>query len=200
VRIVILSEARLERLGPREAGVTATDDRQIDARIDPNVVAGLYHEHAPELRRFVAGVLRNADLADEVLQNTFVKATEAGHTAREKTLKGWLFRVAFHEALALRRRRGVENKAIQTLGYVVRPAEMAVETPAEMAGRRETIAKIRSALERLPADQREVVRRRIYEQEKFAAIARELDVPLGTVLTRMRSALAKLRQWLDGSA
>ncbi len=178
------------RIHPSDSGVTATDG----PRIDPALVAVLYQEHAVELRWFVLGVVRSADLADEVLQNTFVKAAESGHTAQEATLKGWLFRVALHEALALRRRAKVEGRAVQVLGEVHPPP---VETPPQAAGRRETIAQVRSALEQLPREQLEVVRRRIYEQKTFAAIASELDVPLGTVLTRMRSALAKLRRWLD---
>ncbi|MCA9247413.1 MAG: hypothetical protein KDA42_09870, partial [Planctomycetales bacterium] len=44
----------------------------------------------------------------------------------------------------------------------------------------------------LPSEQREVVRMRIYEEKKFAEIAAELELPLGTVLTRMRLALKKL--------
>jgi RNA polymerase sigma-70 factor, ECF subfamily len=180
----------LEQTCHREHGLTATDDQ----RLDPAVVAALYQEHSAELRWFVLGVVRRRDMADEVLQNTFVKVTESGHTARKPTLKGWLFRVALHEALALRRQGVVECKAVQVLAEV---APQAVETTQQVVSRRETIAQVRLALEQLPAHQREVVRLRIYEQKKFAVIARELKVPLGTVLTRMRSALAKLRQRLD---
>ena len=68
-------------------------------------VVSLYETHGEELRRFVLGVVRDPDLTGDVMQATFSKALELGHTARPETLKGWLFRVAFHEALASRRRR-----------------------------------------------------------------------------------------------
>ena len=71
----------------------------------PDPVASLYAALAPELRRFVLGVVRDPELADDVMQATFVKAIEQGHEARAETARGWLFRVAFHEALAARRRR-----------------------------------------------------------------------------------------------
>jgi RNA polymerase sigma-70 factor (ECF subfamily) len=61
----------------------------------------------------------------------------------------------------------------------------------------ETVQRVRAAVEQLPDEQREVVRLRMGEQKKFAEIARELRLPLGTVLSRMQLALAKLRKSLE---
>ena len=55
---------------------------------------------------------------------------------------------------------------------------------------------VKEVLESLPDEQRRVVRMRIYEEKTFAAIAAELNAPLGTVLTRMRLALKKLADHL----
>src|SRR6185437_1276397 len=74
-------------------------------------VASLYETHGEELRRFVLGVVRDPDLTGDVMQATFSKALELGHTARPETLQGWLFRVALHEALASRRRRRSGDRA-----------------------------------------------------------------------------------------
>jgi RNA polymerase sigma-70 factor (ECF subfamily) len=63
----------------------------------------------------------------------------------------------------------------------------------------EAIEQVRVALDRLPPRLREIVRLRIYEEKTFAAIAEELNIPLGTALTRMRTALQQLRLTLaDG--
>src|SRR5580658_5361744 len=91
------------------------NERDEPTRIDPAIVAGLFVEHADELRRFLQGVLRNHDQASDVLQVTFAKAIELGHTAREETLKGWLFRVAFHEAALLRRRGQVHEHSLRQM-------------------------------------------------------------------------------------
>lgn len=163
-------------------------------RIDPALVASLYVKHADELRRFVLGVLRDADLATDVLQATFVKAVEIGHTAREETLKGWLFRVAFHEALALRRKQAVRDKANRRLAVESSSGSV---SPVDEVCRWETVASVRQALEQLPSEQRQVVQMRVYEQKKFITIAEELELPLGTVLTRMQAALKKLRKHLQ---
>ena len=164
-----------------------------DTRLDPAIVAALFVEHADELRRFVQGILRRADLAQDVLQATFVKAIEQGHTARSETRKGWLFRVAYHEALVVRRRWDVEGRAHGALA-----ARGSHDTlgPAGQLEHRETLERVRAALDRLPPEQRRVVELRMIEDKKFATIANELGLPLGTVLTRMRSALAKLEKLL----
>lgn len=165
-----------------------------EGRIDPAVVAALYAEHAKELRYFLLGVLHDAASADDALQAAFAKAVEQGHKAREETLKGWLFRVAFNEALLLRRRQAVRDKAYRQLGWMHHAAG---ESPDARLDRHETVERVRKALDELPAEQRQVVHMRIYEEKTFATIAGELHVPLGTVLTRMQLALRKLRRTLD---
>ncbi len=163
-------------------------------RIEPLVVTALYEEYAGELRLFLTGVLKNADLAAEALQNTFAKAVESGHTAREESLKGWLFQVAFREALLLRRRGRVHERSLRRM--VERdPGASAggpFAQPEERLDLAERTAQIQRALAELPPDQRQVVEMRIYEEKTFAEIAAAVSSPLGTVLTRMRLALKKL--------
>lgn len=164
-------------------------------RIDPAAVTALYAAHATELRAFLIGVLRDVDLAHEALQATFGKVVELGHTARNESLKGWLFRVAFHEALAQRRRRSVEQRSFVKLKDLLRSGP---ETPVERLERDETARQVRLALGRLSPEQKIIVHKKLYEEKTFAVIARELNLPLGTVLTRMRAALRNLRSDLRG--
>jgi RNA polymerase sigma factor (sigma-70 family) len=190
--------------------VTAADHGQIDpaepdqprqdtggqaasaTRIDAALVAELYDRYAEEIGSFLKGVLRNSDLAAEALQNTFTKAVESGHTAREETLKWWLFRVAFHEAALLRRRDQVHERSLRQMARDSPAVSESAEQPHERLARDETLAEVRRALAELPPEQRQVVQMRIYEEKSFAEIADELSAPLGTVLTRMRLAMKKL--------
>ena len=160
-----------------------------NGRIDPATVASLYADCAGELCAFLVGILRDAELAAEVLQTTFATAVESGHAAREESLRGWLFRVAYHEALRVRRRQKVEQKSVWR---VARDGGGSGDSPEEIASRNETAERIRRALTRLPPEQQQVVRMRVYDEKTFVVIAAELGVPLGTVLTRMRLALKKL--------
>ena len=72
-----------------------------------------------------------------------------------------------------------------------------VPDPQSAMVRGEVVEKVRRALEELPPAQRDVVERRLYRDQTFAAIAKEFDCPLGTVLTRMRLAVEKLRRVLE---
>ena len=69
------------------------------------------------------------------------------------------------------------------------------ETAVQSLGRKEEVARLRDLMQQLPAEQQFVVRQRIQEEKTFAVIADELQVPLGTVLTRMRLAIQKLQKW-----
>jgi RNA polymerase sigma-70 factor (ECF subfamily) len=157
----------------------------------------LYDSHGAELRRFVLGVVRDPDATGDVIQATLSRALELGHTARDATFKGWLFRVAYHEALAHQRREQAGGRARRRLAAIRGPGTSAPSDERLIRG--ETAEAVRDALRRLPDDQRKVVLARVYDDKTFAEIARESGLPLGTVLTRMRLALAKLRAALGAT-
>jgi RNA polymerase sigma-70 factor (ECF subfamily) len=163
-------------------------------RIDPATVAALHAAHAGELRTFLCGVLKDHDLAQDALQVTFRKLMEAGPVGTGESLKGWLFRVAWHEALMLRRRQKVEHRSLSWLAEIVRPDP---ELPQRSHQRKEQVERVRRAIAGLTPEQRVVVHKRIYEEKTFAVIAGELGIPLGTALTRMRAALSVLRRDLE---
>lgn len=162
-------------------------------------VAAVYERHGAELWRFVLGVVRDPDVAGDVMQATLSKALEAGHGVRPERLKAWLFRVAYHEALGLRRRRKAGDSALRRLATLGRAAAPGPGLPDERLILGETVAAVREALGALPEDQRRVVVARVYDGKTFAQIARDSGLPLGTVLTRMRLALDKLRRALRPS-
>ncbi len=159
--------------------------------LDPATLARLYVEHAPDLLRFLRGVLRDEQAALDVLHTAFARAAEMGGNVNEAALRSWLFQVAYREALALRRRSATQQRALE------RRREAASGdsplNPEQLLVRRETVERVRAAIAALPEAQRAVVIARVYRGKKFAEIAAELGVPLGTVLTRMRAAVRRLR-------
>jgi RNA polymerase sigma-70 factor (ECF subfamily) len=165
-------------------------------KLDPQVVAALYAEHGEELQRFLQGVLRDGSLAADCLQATIAKLLERGHETRMETRKAWLFRVAFHEAMAYRRRAAVGDKVVRRVAWQGQPEPATAE---ERAIRLESVEAVKIALAGLRPEEREIVRMRIYEEKTFAVIAKELRIPLGTALGRMRTALMKLRSKLGVS-
>jgi len=169
-----------------------------EGRLSPSDVQALYAAQGHEVLLFLMGLLRNRELADEALQNTFQRVLEQGHTARSESLKGWLFKVSYHEAMALKRRQATQDRVLRKYGdREVRPFDSHPVSESELRlVRDEDLARLREALNQLPAEQRQVVERRIDREQTFAVIAQELKLPLGTVLTRMRLALEKLRRQL----
>lgn len=164
-------------------------------------VAALYVQHSEELRCFLVGLLRDSQLAADVLQATFVKMVERGGETQEETRKAWLFRVAYHEAMAIRRRDKIGDRIAKQIAEDGDPRYDPEKSPLEdLLVRHESVERVRQALEQLPPDQRRIVRMRIYEEKTFAVIAEELKIPLGTALGRMRAALIKLRTWLHENA
>ena len=189
--------------GGRRTSLATGKDRIEPADAATSPEKEWFADFTGELRAFLLGVLRNDDLASEVLQVTLVRALERGHEARPETRRGWLFRVALNEALVLKRKAKIQEKSFRELaqndarrhesagGSVTRN-----ESPEGFVLRAEVVDRVRLALDDLPAEQRRVVQMRIYEHKTFAIIASELKVPLGTVLTRMRLATEKLRDRL----
>ncbi len=180
-----------------EAVANAVEPSGGPAQAEASWLTLAYADFAPELRRFVVGVTRDPELADDVMQATFLKVVERGHEARPETAKGWLFRVATHEALGLKRRQASRDKAHRNLAGIFAPNG---PSPDASLIRSETVEAVREALADLPENQRAVVLARIYEDRTFAEIAARSGLPLGTVLTRMRRALRKLEQIIDPGA
>lgn len=162
--------------------------------LERSVVEALYQEHGDELRRLLLGILRDPQLAADVLQATFAKALVQGHTSREETRKAWLFRVGYHEAMALLRRRNTGDKVVRKLAW---SQETNVDEADAGLIRREVVEAVRNVIAALPPDQAEVVRLRIYEERTFAQIATQLQIPLGTALGRMRAAMEKMKARLS---
>lgn len=172
-----------------DAGPFKPDKFEPD-RFDANRVEELYLQYADDLLAFLTGVLRNQDLAAEALQATFIKAMESGHTANQDTIRGWMYKVALNEALGLRRKRKSRDRTLDRLQKLRDTTEHIL--PEQLVFKAEQVDQVKHALEQLPPEQLIVVRKRIYHEQTFASIAEELDLPLGTVLTRMRLALKKL--------
>lgn len=169
--------------------------------IDRSKVEAVYQLHVDALERFLLGVLRNESAAADALQTTFIRLLEKGHLVQqEDSIKAWLFRVAFNEAMLIRRRESISRKHAENIAWksqmqagADKGADDRLSQSVHHAIRQEDILQVRKALQRLPELQRIVVEKRVYEGLKFREIAEELDVPLGTVLARMQAGLKKLK-------
>ena len=154
-----------------------------------------------DLTTFLFGVLKNRDLAEDVFQKTAIRAMESAETARAATLRGWMFQIALNEARQLLRqkKREIQNHERHAGQVASRYTERQANAGAQWMLEPglvsdETVKVIQESLLRLPQQQQQVIRRRIYGGQTFAVIAEQMQLPLGTVLTWMRRGLLRLRE------
>lgn len=157
---------------------------------DPRALPQLMERYEVPLFQFLVGMLRDHHQAEDALQETFVKALERLETVDEDHLRGWLFTVAYHQAMLFKRR---QKKVLPNLS--LREEGVADEAPGPLseAEARDEARRLRALVDRLPSAQREVVRQRVYEGKRFREIAEALGCPLNTALARMHDGLKRLR-------
>ena len=159
------------------------------------VVEELLAEHAPALRNFLGARCRDDELAAELLQEVSARLVAAApRVSLNGNARGYLFRIAanvWHDHL---RRELVRRRAVVHL-----QAEVPQPVPPTDARllERELREAVRRAVSALPREQREVVELRQERGLTFRAIADRLHRPLGTVLTQMRAAIAKIGEALE---
>ncbi len=169
-----------------------------DSRTPRLLVEAACVDWQADLMVFLLGVLRDRHQAEDAFQKMVVRAIEAAESAHPETLRGWLFRIALNEARQIQREqrrnrshveRFAEQKTVDRIQAV--DADLLVEVGLLSE---ELVQSIQRSLIRLPAEQQEVIRRRMYEGLTFAEIAAQMNQPLGTVLTWMRRGLQRLRE------
>jgi RNA polymerase sigma-70 factor (ECF subfamily) len=170
-----------------------TDDGAAD---DP--VTQLFTRLRSQLAGTAYHVLGHREDAREAVQDAFVKCwRKRDQVPGIVNLEAWVFSVVLNTAKDLRRRRRVRHTdALPTedaMGSTARGLD-----PAHVAERREALDRVRHAIRELPEKEREVFLLRQNGDLSFQAIAEVLDAPVGTVKTRMRTALQRLRVVLDG--
>jgi RNA polymerase sigma-70 factor (ECF subfamily) len=156
---------------------------------------GLLAQHTPALRNFLGARCRDEDLAADLLQEVAARVvTAAPRLSLNGNARAYLFRIAanvWHDHL---RRELVRRRA----AIAVQSDEPALAPAADARLlERELRDAVRRAVRALPIAQREVVELRRQRGLTFQAIADQLGRPLGTVLTQMRAALARISTALE---
>ena len=154
----------------------------------------LLAEHTPALRNFLGARCRDDDLTAEMLQEVAARlVTATPRLSLNGNARGYLFRIAANVWRDHLRRELVRRRA----AVVLESGEPRVADAADARLlERELRAAVRGALDALPRAQREVVELR-HRGVTFQEIANRLGRPLGTVLTQMRAALARISTALE---
>lgn len=174
-------------------------DRLIEAvalRRDREAFAELFSYFAPRLKAWLikSGATPGAaeDFAQDAMLTVWRKADL--FDARKARAATWIFTIARNRRLDMLRRdaRPLPVPEIEL-------AEQAVERPDDIVALSQDAARVRDALSQLKPDQVEVLRLAFFMDSPHSEIARQLDLPLGTVKSRIRNAMIKLRLILEPS-
>jgi RNA polymerase sigma-70 factor (ECF subfamily) len=164
---------------------------------DGGALRDLYDLHARSVYSLAVRMLRSQQDAEDLVQEVFVQAWRlAGrYDAARGTVAGWL--LVQTKTRAIDRLRGRRSRPGSDVDPVVveRAADEAESVETELV-RTQEAARVRRALDGLPLLQRTAVELAFYEGLTHAEIAERLEQPLGTVKTRIRQGLLRLRDAL----
>jgi RNA polymerase sigma-70 factor (ECF subfamily) len=166
--------------------------------------AELVQRHSAGLGRYLCRYLGDAALAEDVLQDTFLQVHSKCTLYRDDwPARSWLYSVATHRAVdAVRRFRrlpAVRLESPRAEGASVRAGSLVELLAAEGPGpleeleERERHAWVRESVARLPEPLREILGLAYYQGLPYAEVAGLLQIPLGTVKSRLHAAIARLR-------
>lgn len=181
-----------------------TDDRRLIAEClagNTPAFGTLVRRYQDRLYNAVLRVVDNGEDAGDVVQDAFLNAYQSLNSFKgDSEFFTWLYRIAFNAAISLRRKRKAvlsidgadEEKGI---GEPVDPSEYS--RPGSTLERSEEDALLIAALGRLSPEHRVVLVLKDLEGQKYEEIAEVLDVPVGTVRSRLHRARLELRDLLD---
>lgn len=183
---------------------TGTDLRASDAALierliqrDETALAALYDRYAGMLSSVLNRILRDTQAAEEILQDIFFQLwrTASRFDASRGSLPAWLAVIARNRAISRLRRHNpaggeelLEGTAVSTFN---------IET---VASQQQLMGRVKGALESLPREQRAAVELAYFEGMTHSEIAQRTGDPLGTVKTRLRSAVETLKRTLHSQS
>ena len=173
----------------------AASDEALLARVadgDRDAFAAFFDRYAAKVKSYLVRLGARGAQAEDLAQDAMVAvwrraASFDGAKAKAST---WMFVIARNAWIDRLRREKVE---LAYRGYVEAPEQSSDEAPDEAVMRVQAEEQMRAALSLLSEEQRQVVQLAFYEDSPHSEIAERLDLPLGTVKSRLRLALNKLR-------
>ncbi len=182
-----------------EAEDALEHDRLIEAvalRRDREAFARLFEHFAPRLKAWLMKSGATAAAAEDFAQDAMLTVWRKADLfdARKARAATWIFTIARNRRLDMLRR---DARALPT--PEIEPTEDEAMRPDVILAMADDARRVREALSRLKPDQVEVLRLAFFMDSPHSEIARRLDLPLGTVKSRIRNAMIKLRTILEPS-
>lgn len=159
----------------------------------------LIERHGRRVKEYIRMLVKDPALADDLYQETFIKAVreiDAGRYKDTGKFLSWVLRIAHNQVIDHYRRQR-QNREVREAdaGYsLLNTMQLSDGNMEDALVKRQTESQIRALVERLPEEQREVVQMRYYSGMSFKEIAEQTGVSINTALGRMRYALLNMRK------
>lgn len=165
---------------------------------DKSVIDELRRDHEHRLRRFLRRLTSDTDLAEDLIQDTWVRVIVAGSSFRGESRFGtWLCSVAKNLFRDKHRKKTPPLESIDSTGGDGGglPSEVASgeESPLQWLLRMDASHSLSNAVRELNPDQQEIVTLRYMHEMSMQEISERLQIPLSTAKSRLRRALQALR-------
>jgi RNA polymerase sigma-70 factor, ECF subfamily len=159
-----------------------------------------FSEYLDGLYSYAVVLSRNRAEAEDLVQETCLRALRAmGRLRSDSNIKSWLFTILRNIWLnQVRQSQNAQTVELDADGTDAKsPVDTAKDPLAEYLSNVEQ-EQVRTAIQQLPLEFREIIILREYEELPYEEIARLLDCPVGTVMSRLARARSKLRDLLSG--
>jgi RNA polymerase sigma-70 factor (ECF subfamily) len=178
------------------------DDALLEAvqRQDEAAIEALYDRYGRICFALAYRIVNDYGVAEDVVQDAFVRVwRQAGsYTSGRGSVKNWLLSIVHHRAIDVLRSRGDRPRRDLPLDSAeMMPANADVWREVSRSLERDTV---RAALATLPDAQRETIELAYFGGYTYVEIAELMDVPLGTVKSRMRLGLEHMRDFLEAQS
>lgn len=167
-----------------------------------DAVTILIERHRKRIYDYIRMMVKDADLADDLFQETFIKVLKSLREERyvdNGKFVAWVMRIAHNQIIDhFRRQKQQNNVSNEDVGYdLLNNKKFSEKTIEEHMVSDQISSDIRRLVDFLPEEQREVVMLRHYNDLSFKEIAEQTGVSINTALGRMRYALINLRKLID---
>ena len=168
---------------------------------DRNAISQLIERHSRRVRDYIQMMVKDGDVADDIFQETFIKAVrviDEGRYTDNGRFLSWILRIA-HNQVIDHFRAQKQNRQLNEAeaGYdVLGTLRLAERTVEDEIVCEQIASDVRRMVELLPDEQREVVMMRYYSGLSFKEITEQTGVSINTALGRMRYALINLRKMI----
>ncbi len=171
---------------------------------DQSAISRLIERHSKRVLDYIRMMVKDNEISDDIFQETFIKVVrfiDEGRYADNGKFLSWVLRIAHNQVIDYFRQAKQQNNVNEAdAGYdIINSRRFSDSSIEDRIVSNQNEEDLRKLVEKLPAEQREVVFMRYFADMSFKDIAEQTDVSINTALGRMRYALINLRKMVKES-